>query len=372
MTNGRLAYFFEGGAVTALDQSDGRQAWQVGPGQPGATVYGAWLWHGALVVFDELIEQHGYSRIESLDASTGKVHWSDDVSTYRVLGIPVMTSDGYLTFTTARGPVETLAVSDGKLVWTAPAYNEYVGAIAAAGPDVFVSAGGRVVAHRGYDGRQVWSLALPGIANPAFLVVDGMVLVTSGVGGGGQSTAMFALRPATGHVLWRLDVGSSFNPYSLLAWGPNGLAFQGYHLYLVDPATGRVDWVDSRVPGSVAMSASFPGVVVHTQATSDNSANWVLLQAQATRTGRLLWEKELAEPAGLTLVAAARFVAISSGAPPVDGPVTLAAYNLSSGHSLWITRVPAFVQSSMVLPANGQLLVDAADLTTGCFQAAAK
>jgi hypothetical protein len=117
------------------------------------------------------------------------------------------------------------------------------------------------------------------------------------------------------------------------------------------------------------MSASSPGVVVHTQGTSDNK---VLLQAQATGSGRLLWEKELAEQSGPALVAAAGFVAVLTSIPLVTGPVTLAAYSLSTGRSLWVTHLPAFVGSNMARPANGQLLVDAADVPTGCFLAAAQ
>lgn len=363
MTYGGLAYFFEGGDVTALERANGHRAWQDPGGQPGSTIYGAWLWHGALTVLDERIGRHTYARLQSVDARTGHVLWSHQIARNGIVGFPVLASDGYLSWDTSAGTVQTIDDADGRRVWSAPAYSDYVGTIAAAGDDVLIVRDGKIIALGAADGHQLWSLALPGIAYPAFQVVDGIALATSGIGGGRSFPPFFAVDPGTGRVLWRADVQTPMGDEALLASGLQGLALQGYHLYLVNPRTGKINWVDRALAGSAAISVSVPGIVVHTQAGTRGS---VLLQAQSTGTGKLLWERTLPPGSGNALVVMAGTVVVSTATPRETGALPLAAYSLTKGRPLWRAKAPAFFVSNMALPSGGELLVDAADPPQAC------
>ncbi len=356
-----LGYFVDGGTIHALDQNSGHQVWEF---SGGTDVFDQWLWEGNLVVLEDQVNPHGFTHFDDLGAATGTLRWSDRLSGNFVFGLPVVSSNGYLSFTTSKGTVETVNLRTGRAVWAAPAYTQYAGAIAAFGHAVLTVQDGQVVARSASDGKRVWATRLPGNAYPAFQVVDGVVLITPGIQGGGTSTALSALDPANGKTLWRLNTGTAFNILSVMASGPDGLALQASQtMDFVSRRTGKLAWVDKAIVGSAAISAASPGVVVHVYGRSGDSDELV---AQVAGNGRVLWHDHLSSGAVAALVATAGTVLVSTGSLHGNGPVPLAAYRLSDGQRLWGAQAPVFFNATTVVPEAHQLLIEAYDLAEAC------
>jgi outer membrane protein assembly factor BamB len=357
-----FGYFADGGAVYALGQNDGHRAWEF---SGGTDVFDQWLWDEDLIVLEDQVNAHGYTRFDDLDAATGRLIWSDRLSGHYVFGVPVVSSNGYLSFTTSKATVQTINLRTGRTVWSAPAYIQYAGAIATIGDAVIMAQDGEAVALSASDGKRVWAARLPGNADPAFQVVDGLVLVTAGIQSYGTSTALSALDPDDGKTLWRLNTGTAFDIFSVMAAGPAGLALQGPQaMDFISRRAGKLAWVDKAMVGSAAISAASPGVVVHVQGAPGDSDELV---AQAAGSGRVLWRDHLPSGSGTALVATAGTVVVSTGLSRGDGPVPLAAYRLSDGRRLWGAQAPAFVETTTLLPEAHLLLVESFNPFEGCI-----
>jgi outer membrane protein assembly factor BamB len=345
-----------------LGQNDGHQAWEF---SGGTEVFDQWLWDRDLVVLEDQVNPHGYTHLDDLDAATGKLIWSDRLSGNYLFGVPVLSANGYVSFTTSKSTVQTINLRTGRSAWSAPAYVQYAGAIAAIGDAVLVAQDGEAVALSASDGKRIWATTLAGNAYPAFQVMDGLVLVTAGIQRYGTSTALYALDPEDGKTLWRLNTGTAFNVFSVMASGPVGLALQGsQEMDFVGGRAAKLEWVDKAMVSSAAISAAPPGVVVHVQGGAADSDELV---AQAAGNGRVLWHDRLPSGSGTALVATAGVVVVSTGFPPGDGPSPLAAYRLSDGRRLWGAQVPALVETTTVVPEAHLLLIEPFEPPEGCI-----
>jgi outer membrane protein assembly factor BamB len=160
---------------------------------------------------------------------------------------------------------------------------------------------------------------------PTVQVADGLVLVLSNTQGPGITTALTAVRPATGRIAWRFDPGESL---TVLSAGPDpqtGLTVAVYvfnrRLYLLDPRTGRPRW-----QAATFVAQGIIPLVTRTDVLTVEGQSTIRLVDRAATDSRVRWQDTLtAPPAGQQQVLAAGPLAVlhrgprHTGAPATPG-----------------------------------------------------
>jgi outer membrane protein assembly factor BamB len=355
LVTGPVTVLAQDGIVHGLDLGDGHPLWSWTGGQD---VFGMWRWGDLVVVLTDQVSTH--SRLTGLDAATGRVRWSLRLPSRGLLGDQAPTADGGLAMITTAGVLQVVNLSDGRIRW-----RRTVGAsaaLSAAGQLVIFSVNGRLTGYDDRTGQPRWTTGeLPG--QPTIQMAGGLVLVTSNAQGPGITTALTAVRSATGRVAWRFDTGE---PLTVLSAGPAGLAVAAYvfnrRLYLLDLRTGRPLW-----QADTFVTEGMIPLVTGTDVLAVEGQPSTRLVDRNAADGRVRWQDTLAEsPAGQQQVLQAGPLAVLQTDPSFPGsPAPLRAYQLTSGRSAWRVDMPTFAVASPVL-APGHMLVQSADLMSAC------
>jgi outer membrane protein assembly factor BamB len=355
---GSVAVFAQDGIVHGLDLGDGHPLWSRTGGQD---VYGMWRWGGLVVVLTDQVSTH--SRLTGLDAATGAVRWSLRLPAGGLLGGQAATADGGLAMVTTAGVLQVVNLADGTIRW-----RRTVGAspaLTTASQLVIFGVNGRLTGYDDRTGQPRWTTGgLP--SQPTVQLAVGLVLVTSNTQGPGITTALTAVRPATGRIAWRFDPGETL---TVLSAGPAGLTVAAYvfnrRLYLLDPRTGRPRWQAA----TFAAQGIIP-LVTRTDVLTVEGQSTIRLVDRAATDGQVRWQDTLtAPPVGQQQVLAAGPLAVLQGAPATPGhPAPLLAFQLASGRPAWRVDMPTFVVTQPVL-TPGHILVQPADLMSACAAA---
>jgi outer membrane protein assembly factor BamB len=355
---GGVALFAQDGVVHGLRLADGHQLWSWAGGQ---VVYGMWSWHGTVAVLTDQVSTH--ARLTGLDAATGRVLWLVRLPGRGLYGNQAATADGGLAMIGVDGRLQVADLGTGLVRWAQPA-GQSPGPVAMGG-NVVAGAGGRLTGYDDRNGQVRWTLSgVP--SDPVLQRLAGLVLMTSGIQGPGEPTALTAVNPATGQVAWRFDPGT---PVTVLAGSQAGLAVTTYYdrrLYLIDPATGRVRW---RVTTFVAQD-TVPLVTATDVYSVEGGATdypvWRIADRDAA-SGALRWARALGAetfgPQPVLGIGGQSVVQTSSG--KAAGAAPLLAFHAGSGQPAWRVDLPALVQTApLVVP--GGLLIQAADPAYAC------
>jgi outer membrane protein assembly factor BamB len=355
---GAVAVFAQGGIVYGLTQAGGHRRWAWRSGQQ---ISGMWAWQDRIVVLSDPSGAGLQSRLTGLDAATGAIRWVLRVPVNGIYGDPVATRDGGLALVRTDGRLEVVSLATGRIRWTRPAGRQ--GVAGAAAGQVLLASHGRLRAYADQTGRVRWTLSgVP--AQPALQVLGGLVLVSSGAFGPGITTALTAVRPATGRVAWRFD---SRTGVTGLSYGRAGLAVITFvpeeRLYLLNALTGRPRWhVTTPVDTQTLPLVTATSVIAAEGGTVSSPA--VRLVSRAAASGRPQWDVLQSDlPIGAPVQVGPD--AVVQANPAASGPSPLRSYRLSTGTSTWHADMPAFVSVPPVPVANG-LLVQAADLAPAC------
>jgi outer membrane protein assembly factor BamB len=357
VVTGNLALFAQDGVVHALRLADGHQLWSWAGGR---IVYGMWPWHGTVAVLTDQVSTH--ARLTGLDAATGRVAWTVRLPG-GLYGSQAATADGGLAMIGTDRRVQVVDLGTGRVRWARHA-GLSPGPVAVDGT-VVTGADGRLTGYDDRNGQVRWTLSgVP--ASPVLQALDGLVLVTSGVEGPGEPTALTAVNPATGRVAWRFDPGPLV---TALSAGQAGLAVTTWLnqvLYLIDPATGRVRWhanafiAQDTVPLVTATN-------VYSMEGSAAGGPGLRIADRSAANGALRWARALGTetfgPQPVLGLGRQVILATSSGRP--GGTAPLLAFYAGSGQPAWRVDLPTLVAAPPVA-VPGSLLIQAADPGYGC------
>jgi outer membrane protein assembly factor BamB len=348
---GRTAYFAQGGMVTALGTSTGRSIWSWTGGQ---TVYGMWAWDGVFAVLTDQVSDH--ARLTGLDDLTGAVRWQLPISGTGLIGNPQATSDGGLAWLRSDGQVQVINLANGHVRWSVLEDTQAVPTAI----DGLVLTGRNGVLHAFADqtGHRRWALAsLP--VDQFDQVVAGKVIVSSGVAGPSNPTAIKAVDPATGQVMWRFDLGTTV---TVLSAGPAGLAVATYlpnrRLYLLDAGTGSILWQANTAVTLYTVPLVLSHGIVSVEGGVEGYPGFRLVDRDA-QNGSMRWKVRLpGQPSGKQPVLRSGSLVVVE-ASNAAGRSLLSSYDQNTGQPAWRTVMPELVQIPPVL-AGGVFLVQAA------------
>jgi outer membrane protein assembly factor BamB len=364
VTAGNIALFTQDGVVHALQLADGRQLWSWAgnqASQDGGGVYGMWPWHGIVAILTDQVSTH--ARLTGLDAATGRVVWTVRLPRNGLNGNLAATADGGLAMAGANGKLQTVDIGTGQTRWTRPAAAPR-GPVAI-GDTVITGAGGRLTGYDDRSGQVRWTRS--GVPeDPVLQILAGLVLVTSGMQGPSDPTALTAVNPATGRVAWRFDPGMTV---TVLSAGPAGLAVTTSFdrtLYLIDLATGRVRW---HAATFIALD-SLPLVTATDVISLEGGAAGYPTSRIGDRNaadGMLRWSRALSTQAfgPQPVLAIGRQAVVQTSSARPGRPAPLLAFRAASGQLAWRVEMPTLVQNPpLLLP--GSLLIQAADPGYAC------
>jgi outer membrane protein assembly factor BamB len=354
---GADVYFAQGGSVRAIRRTNGQSTWSWVGGQ---TVYGMWVWHSVVVVLTDQVSDH--ARLSGLDERTGAVRWHLSIPGRGLLGTPQATGDGGLAWMRADGMMQVVNLSSGRIRWSLSEGRE---AIPVASHGLIVAGhNGVLTAFNDETGRSQWTLS--GLPLQQYdEVVDRLILVTSGVIAPSITTAVTAVDPQTGRIVWRFDPGT---PVTVLSMGPAGIAVAAYvpdrRLFLLDPQNGNAYWqADTAVTlNTIPIVLSddvisieggvegYPGISLVDRGANDGQAKWSV-RLQGMPTGRQ------------SVLRSGSLVVVEESAG--NGHANLFAYDMATGTRIWRASMPEFVQIAPVF-SEGTFLVQAATPGYAC------
>jgi outer membrane protein assembly factor BamB len=351
---GGVTVFAQDGVVHGLRVAGGRPLWSWAHGQ---SVYGIWRWQGLVAVLTDQVSNH--ARLTGLDAATGAVRWTRALPGPGLLGNLAPTADGGLAMIRPDGVLQVVSLADGAVRWSRkPGASP---ALAASSGLVIFGVSGRLTGYDDRTGAPRWTIrGLP--ADPIVQAVNGLVLVTSNLQGGGAPTALTAVVPGAGRVAWRFDPREAV---TVLAAGPSGLAvatYYQYRLYLLDPRTGRPRW---RADTAVTQDA-IP-LLTSTDVIGQEGFGPVKIVDRRAADGRIRWQHTISpsEAGGQPVVRAGQLAVVQTDPARSGQPSSLLAYRLADGGRAWQAGLPAFVAVGPVVVPGG-MLVQPSDLSYGC------
>ncbi|HXQ75252.1 MAG TPA: PQQ-binding-like beta-propeller repeat protein [Acidimicrobiales bacterium] len=354
---GDTAYVAESGVVHALATSDGRSMWSWAGGR---TVYGMWVWRGLIAVLTDQVSDH--ARLTGLDRRTGAVRWQLAVPGGGLIGDPVATADGGLGWLRSDGALQVVDLGTGSVRWTV-ARNRQALPVASDGL-VLAADDGSLTAFDDETGQNRWTVSgLP--PEQVDRVVPGLVVVTSGVVGPSSPTALTALDPVTGRLVWRFDPGTAV---TVLSAGPAGLAVATYvpdrRLYLLDLQNGDVRWEAETAITLDTFPIVLAGDIVSVEGGVEGYPGSNLVD-RATDDGGLRWKVRVpGTPTGpQPVLRSGSLVAVEASGSTGDS--SLFAYDLDDGHEAWRAVMPEFIDEAPVAFSGG-FLVLASTPVSGC------
>jgi outer membrane protein assembly factor BamB len=214
-TDDAMAYVGDlSGHVTAIELSSAEIRWSE---DLGASIAGAVTVDGERALVATVGEQQTPGNVVALDRSTGEELWrtAEDVVRGQLVSAPVVVDGRILVL--EPGSVLALDAADGRLLWRREIVNPLapypfspqgissVAPISADGMVLAVDVTGRVYGLDAETGAEVWDQALndPSPLTPPVLAGDHLLVPTN-------SGTLYAVDPATGHLVFRIDAGGSF------------------------------------------------------------------------------------------------------------------------------------------------------------------
>jgi len=279
------AYVAQHAAITAIETSDGRSIWSWTGGQ---SMDGMWAWNGLLAVLTDQVSDH--AQLTGLDDLTGVVRWQLSIPGAGLIGNPQATGDGRLAWLRADGVLQVVNLASGRVGWSKNEDRQAVPVVI----DGLVLSGRNGVLHAFADktGRLKWTVPNLSLSQHD-QVLDGLVFVSSGVIGPSFPTAVTAVDPATGRVLWRFDLGTDS---TVLSAGRAGLAVATYvpqrRLYLLDTRTGKVLWQANAAVAVDTIPIVLPHDIVSVEGGVEGYPE-IRLVDRDTADGQQLWKVDL-------------------------------------------------------------------------------
>jgi len=355
---GRIAFFGHDGTVSAIDTSSGRSIWSWTGGQTGP---GMWAWNGLLAVLTDQVSDH--AQLTGLDEQTGAVRWQLAIPGTGLIGNPRATGDGGLAWLRADGVVQVINLANGHVRWSV--LEDTLSVPIAI--DGLVLAGHNGVLHAFADqtGRRRWATAkLP--VNQFDQVIAGRVIVSSEFVGPSYPTAITAIDPATGRIMWQFDPGIAV---TVLSAGPAGLAVATYvflrRLYLLDFHTGKVLW---QANTAVALD-TLPIVLSHDIVNVEGGVvgyPGIRLVDRNAATGQVRWKVPLSGYPGAGFQPVLRSGSVDEvETSSATGQASLFGYGMNSGKLAWRAAMPEDVPVPPVL-VRGAFYVEAATPGFAC------
>ncbi|WP_329119221.1 serine/threonine-protein kinase [Streptomyces sp. NBC_01353] len=301
-----LAVLAAGGAFVALSAGGGGDPRpRQGPAQAAAAFEG---WQTVLQKDGDLATPACTSTADALycsvrgvaltrlDPATGRVLWSRPGAVGEPAAPPVP-SGGLLGAVAADGTLKTYTADQGAPAWDTDAAARQEGANPAGDTLLFPTSSAAVRAVDGSTGKQRWKHSLRGFTAPRFGPYDG----TSGLvpvfesTGGSTRTALGALRPTDGKIVWQRRLAGDLVPVGA---GGNGVVFlRSSNADSQTDAIVRYDPTD----GSVRRTAlpyplDNPKIAVHgdTAYLLDSAGRLIALDTAAGPAGPVVWELETA------------------------------------------------------------------------------
>jgi outer membrane protein assembly factor BamB len=303
-----------------------------------------------------------HARLSGLDERSGAVRWQLSIPGGGLLGTPQVTTDGGLAWMRSDGALQVIDLADGRIRWSLSEGRQAV-PITSNGI-VLTGRNGVLTAWNDETGRRQWTL--PGfLLQQSDAVVDHLVLVTSSVVQPSLTTALTAVDPRTGRVVWRFDPGTGL---AVLSAGPAGIAVATYvpdrRLYLLDPQNGIVQW---QANTAVTLD-TIPMVLAHDVISIEGGVEGypgIKLVDRSASHGQAKWSVPLhGGPTGKQPVLRSGSLVIVEAAG-ANGPASLFAYDMASGAAVWRAAMPEFVQIGPVV-SDGAFLVQAATVGYAC------
>jgi outer membrane protein assembly factor BamB len=286
-------------AVYALDALTGKPLWHhlMDKGQ----TYFLALANGAVIAadgYDGVAPTDYVGGVYALDAGTGKLLWSTDA--VDVIGLDAAGDVAYVgngLKDPLTGGVTAVSARTGELLWTFnfPEPIDPDSGLVQSGGVVYVTTGlGEIFALDTSTGRQLWRYSDSAIAfttPPA--IADGIVYASNSHNRrSSASPVLYAIRAATGQVLWQRPLGTGLS--SFIAGCAAGLVFVGVvradnassaaasELFALNAATGQPLW-QLPVTGDAWSATPGAGNVIYT------GNNVGVLDAWQVTTGNHLW-----------------------------------------------------------------------------------
>lgn len=314
----RIFIYSQNGDVTALSSSGGR-LWRrsLRPEGENDVASGG----GVAVDNGRVYAATGYGQLAALDAASGAVLWSKDISA-PARQAPAA-SGGTVFAVTQTGEVHALAQADGEERWVYAGIAESAGLLAFANPAIaggtvvvpFTS--GEVMALDIKSGEPKWiegvtrsyrTRAVSGLSDvSASPVISGDTVYASGISG-----RLVASRLKTGERLWEQDVGSQHTP--IVSGNAIFLIDIESRLVAINRKTGEPLWrtVLPNVEGRKKSRINWAGPVLANGVLVAASSDGRLARVDAA-SGRLLGSAETSEDVYVTpIIAGGRMVVITS------------------------------------------------------------
>jgi outer membrane protein assembly factor BamB len=307
----------------------------------------------------------GYDgHVHALDATDGSEVWSAPADVTSNAEIAV--AEGVVLVPGAHLAAHDL--STGKLLWRTPDASGYAGTPVVAGRVAVVAGadGGPLVGRDLHDGRQLWKLDSPPMRLPRFkrrfetpVLASGLLIAWTEAPNPQDGSALFAIHPSTGAVLWTRSFPNL--PEGVVRLGGRIVFCAGYNRFSLDVRTGRTLGRDDKrcfyrkVPGlsHIGISSGYDGIAAVDLADTHE-----------------LWRKPL--PVDLTY--GARAIADGSVVyvPSTDAFARSAtgsvrAFDAKTGRQLWRVDVDGGVTARPAVTDNALVVASAVDCrTTPC------
>ena len=231
------------------------------------------------VVVDGIVYAGTENRMNALDAQSGEALWSFETAE-TFWGTPLV-ADGAVCFGLHNAKVYALDAQTGAFLWAYATDHDVAHMTIADGVIYVVTEQSRLLALEGSTGESIWSYLLEGETSWP-VAGDGVVYLMVG-------TRLVKLDAPTGRELGHIETGRFFQSLTLAGGVLYGLPpfpnrpEPGTAVHALDPATGDVLWASESDAG-VAASVSVAGGVAYIPYLSGH------LSAFDALTGELLWQ----------------------------------------------------------------------------------
>lgn len=392
-----LSVYVEKAGLHAFHASDGSLRWTSdslqkfgdSPVIAGGRMYGVIQTHSVNGVTTRLV---------AVDASNGKTVIDQDVALpvmdsphITVVGDTIyLTSDeiGVSSGSGAHG-VFALRASDGSVQWTYPTTDPVVSTPVIAHGVVYASSGTTLLALRADNGTLLWRVPLvvngkPAVGqwlandNEAVYVIAGEKDQDFPLSTTGNTSFLYALRPADGSILWRFDLGGDYYTLPSAPVIAHGVVYvragasradrargntSSAYLYALRASDGKQLWqyqeARTTLTSSTGQKQTIDAQIFEPVAAGDfvyvydRLGNVIALRAD---DGSLVWKRQIAGLdmlAGLTVAGGAVFVSVNgevhqgvNGGTATADPNLLIALRAGDGSTLW-------TQSHNILAGGG-------------------
>lgn len=219
-------------------------------------------------------------------------------------------------------------------------------------------ADGLIQAVNRINGNLIWRVKIPNGLVSGPTIKSGLIAVST------DSASVILLAEKNGQILWQQKVSGDVLAKPLIVSNKVIVKTIDGNLYAFDAKLGKKIWVIAHGSPSLILQASSSPVAIDNNTILAGFADGKL-SAIELQTGRIIWERSLAYPTGVSDVE--RLIDISAD-PIINGEEAyiasyqgyIAAISLKNGEFIW--RKPASVYKNMVFLQNKLYFVDSKDV----------